>query len=1477
MNKLVIDVSKKISIVLVALLCLSMLPWTSIGVGSEAKNVKTAEPLKVDAWIESKLAKPGDTIEIYANTSYTEGVSVSADIMKYEHNEDAISSLSLENLDLSGMIYTTYVSTVSLTYNSTEKHWVGTYTIPSSAGGVYVADVTATDGTNTARDNTTAHLYKFYDKWIKPVQDKAETFIYGEFNDTVNDIKENLIALNDTINASGGIKGIVENLTGLPEWEALLDESYDPIYDDYEHYYSEYFSESFSDSALFEYNITVPDWVDVLELSGYCYSVDDWEAEVNATVTLTDPDGNVYTYDLNDYGAYMISSPTPGDCAINVATSGNGYFSLSIDGYLGEKSRIANFLDKLTKFILSDEYENIKSMIPELKSFIFGIPKENTIDYLLGFDLTHYLNKIEGAEGIVAAYNALMDSDEYTDFQDALDALQASETNWNQENLSIAIMDLFMSDETMNLFNATAEYLQGNDTALQNLINSFAAVDDFNSQLENLMELPEFDDLMGAVMNDINLSPVFESINTTFNNINNSVREMMNSTQFQNLNESIQNLQVYAESDYLYEWEYFTSDEAFDYNYTIKDWVKELYLDLDPYFDGDWDYKSDYFEADKTFQYNYTVKDWVKEIHLDLHPYFSGYYDYINETWVPGTGNITVTITDPNGVVYTYTEAYNGSEYYYYEYEKHDYTIENPAPGNWTIEIETSGGSGHYDLQIYAPGAGDITVTLTDPNGVVYAYTEAYNESAEEYKYGKHDYTILFPTPGNWTVNVATSGGDGNYNLNIGPKDDFMTYMLKELMEEIFFVFNAGIAIETNYFQTIGTDGSAKLIAYDANGRIANEEINVIVSRNTGGMLGATGIIPAAILYVWVSGFQSSGGMVSPVAALTASQYDDEYRVTIVSVSEVTNPDEVEWYLLDTQGSAQASGDMSALGYTSNDVTVTWNDNDGDGKLSTADTISIYKSGDALGGYKFRLMHVPTGSIMCEITLVASMRTAYDGEEYETESAGISSLFAALPYIKQMMEEIKPGIVYEGKVTTDSNGEATINFPVEKFGIYTIDAYFEDENRIGFGESGFIGESFVPEIGLTPIGKFAGIPVYMNPNKIGENITFDVTVPDGESASVAIAPLPLNELFPDINMSYESSDTTITGSGNVTLQVNGPLSLIGVITEMPIGEAEYEEYNEGYTSYPDTSFSIPQFNVSFGILLTSNVSVTLDVPNMLKGERSQLDVSATGMPVITYGVACYANGLDVMSLDVATLSTMAYEGAVYQKEYNLTDVMELMKSMICGPGNTAFVTIPKLAADGEYSFITFTNVDNTDIGAAFTSVNVYAETEEIPAVTSNETVDNKDVVVTYVGSGKVIIKKATVTPPAPPANVKHIGIFIEIDTTGTVHDAFITIKYNDSDVSDIDESKLRMYYWNDTISEWVIIEDSGVWTNNNTVWARINHFTIFAPMAEKTAAGPAPISWLIYVGVISAVIIILVISLAATVKRKKKILLPPNP
>jgi len=148
----------------------------------------------------------------------------------------------------------------------------------------------------------------------------------------------------------------------------------------------------------------------------------------------------------------------------------------------------------------------------------------------------------------------------------------------------------------------------------------------------------------------------------------------------------------------------------------------------------------------------------------------------------------------------------------------------------------------------------------------------------------------------------------------------------------------------------------------------------------------------------------------------------------------------------------------------------------------------------------------------------------------------------------------------------------------------------------------------------------------------------------------------------------------------------------------------------------------------------------------------------------------------------------------------------------------------------------------------------------------NATVSGHDVSVVYRGPATLWIKSAPSS--TPPTGVSDIGIFIDI--SGAATNVFITIRYTDSDVSGIDESKLRMYYWNGTTNEWVLIEDSGVWENNKTVWANVDHLTIFAPMAEKTAAGKkvAPVSLLSYI--IIFVVAIILISAGIGVKKIKK-------
>ena len=123
-----------------------------------------------------------------------------------------------------------------------------------------------------------------------------------------------------------------------------------------------------------------------------------------------------------------------------------------------------------------------------------------------------------------------------------------------------------------------------------------------------------------------------------------------------------------------------------------------------------------------------------------------------------------------------------------------------------------------------------------------------------------------------------------------------------------------------------------------------------------------------------------------------------------------------------------------------------------------------------------------------------------------------------------------------------------------------------------------------------------------------------------------------------------------------------------------------------------------------------------------------------------------------------------------------------------------------------------------------------------------------------------------------PSGKKDIGVFVNVTKIGEVGYANITIRYNDSDIVGIEPATLIMYYWNEASGKWescAKIGTTGVDTINKIVWANVTHFTIFAPMAEKTAEKKvAPVTLLSYI-IIFAVAIVL-ISAGLGVKRLKK-------
>jgi hypothetical protein len=186
---------------------------------------------------------------------------------------------------------------------------------------------------------------------------------------------------------------------------------------------------------------------------------------------------------------------------------------------------------------------------------------------------------------------------------------------------------------------------------------------------------------------------------------------------------------------------------------------------------------------------------------------------------------------------------------------------------------------------------------------------------------------------------------------------------------------------------------------------------------------------------------------------------------------------------------------------------------------------------------------------------------------------------------------------------------------------------------------------------------------------------------------------------------------------------------------------------------------------------------------------------------------------------------------------------------------------------GEYSYYVWVNDtsanENKSIEYHFTIM---------PTVTT--TVAGKEVSVTGAWTGTINV--TSVAPPqAPPENLKYIGLYVNVTIIGTLTYANITIKYNESDIAGIEESKLRMYYWNVTENKWKLCENTGVDTANNIVWANVTHLTIFAPMVEKVAeAPPLPTNLFLYIGLAVIATVIVLAAAGIGIKRKKKALPP---
>ena len=215
-------------------------------------------------------------------------------------------------------------------------------------------------------------------------------------------------------------------------------------------------------------------------------------------------------------------------------------------------------------------------------------------------------------------------------------------------------------------------------------------------------------------------------------------------------------------------------------------------------------------------------------------------------------------------------------------------------------------------------------------------------------------------------------------------------------------------------------------------------------------------------------------------------------------------------------------------------------------------------------------------------------------------------------------------------------------------------------------------------------------------------------------------------------------------------------------------------------------------------------------------------------------------------------------GQPFGYKVNATDDIAISAYSVNDTANFAinssgYVTNNTLLDVGTYGLnITVNDTSGNKNSALVTVTVVLGTTQNVVANTStNIDLTPVDANMTLYLAGNVtsIILFGQVTPNASGTTstltaLKGVNITVDPGTEGNVTWVLIKIYYDASELSaaNIDESTLRMYYYNATAGDWHLEPNQGVDTANDYVWANATHLSLFglfgsAPSTPPTTGG----------------------------------------
>ena len=115
-----------------------------------------------------------------------------------------------------------------------------------------------------------------------------------------------------------------------------------------------------------------------------------------------------------------------------------------------------------------------------------------------------------------------------------------------------------------------------------------------------------------------------------------------------------------------------------------------------------------------------------------------------------------------------------------------------------------------------------------------------------------------------------------------------------------------------------------------------------------------------------------------------------------------------------------------------------------------------------------------------------------------------------------------------------------------------------------------------------------------------------------------------------------------------------------------------------------------------------------------------------------------------------------------------------------------------------------------------------------------------DATVTIIPTEKILVADSHPAPSGKTIAGDYVYNFTAVSGTTSITSfnkaTTITFTYTDAQVAGLNEGSLKIYYWDDASSQWIVLADSSVDAAANTITATTTHFTYFAIMETEEPA-----------------------------------------